>query len=43
MFIKIVTIVFYVAITLWAFEISFPFLMIVLGICSLILAIVHIQ
>jgi hypothetical protein len=41
MFIKIVTIIFYAGIALWAFGVGFPFLMVIIGICAAILAIVH--
>ena len=39
MFLKIVNIVFYAGIALWAFGVAFPFLMIIIGVCALILAI----
>lgn len=39
MFQKIVTIVFYLAICLWAFGVGFSFLLPILGICALLLAV----
>jgi hypothetical protein len=39
MFIKIVTIVFYAAIALWAFGAAFPLLMPILGLSALILVV----
>ena len=41
MFIKIVTVVFYAAIALWAFGVGVPLLLPVIGICAAILAVVH--
>jgi hypothetical protein len=41
MFVKLVTIVFYLAVMLFAFGVSFPYLMLILGVCAAILAIVH--
>lgn len=41
MFLKITTIVFYVMIALWAFDIAFPILMILIGLTAAILAIAH--
>ncbi len=41
MFVKLVTIVFYLAVACFALGWDFPWLMPVLGVCALILAIVH--
>lgn len=41
MFIKIITVVFYAAIALWAFGVAFPWLMLIIGICAAILAIAN--
>lgn len=43
MFLKIVTIVFWVLLALFFFGIAFPFLKIILGTCAAILAIAHLQ
>ena len=39
MFGKIVTIVFYAALALWAFGVAFPWLMMIIGVCAVILAV----
>lgn len=40
MLLKIISVLFYLMIALWAFGVGFPYLMLILGICALVLAIV---
>jgi hypothetical protein len=43
MFVRIVTVVFYVGLALFFLGVGVPFLEIIIGLCALVLAIVHIM